>query len=82
MEGVPRPFCTDRLSQYGKTMIDIPLLDDEYRETFLYLLDEINAVDKREEAFILLNTVPEEYLNDVVDYFRALTRIRNLQDLH
>ena len=25
-------------------MIDIPLLDNEYREAFLYLMDEINTV--------------------------------------
>lgn len=25
-------------------MIDIPLLDDDYREAFLYLMDEINTV--------------------------------------
>ena len=42
----------------------------------------IGVKDKREEAFILLNAVPEEYLNNVVDYFRILTGIRNSQDLH
>jgi hypothetical protein len=26
------------------SMIDIPLLDDDYREAFLYLMDEINTV--------------------------------------
>jgi hypothetical protein len=32
----------------------------------------------REEAFILLNAVPEEYLKDVVEYFRILTGLKDI----
>jgi hypothetical protein len=35
----------------------------------------IGVKGRREEAFILLNAIPEEYLHDVVDYFRILTGI-------
>jgi hypothetical protein len=42
----------------------------------------VGVKSEREEAFVLLTAVPEEYLNDVVDYFRILTGIRNSQDLH
>ena len=42
----------------------------------------IGVKDKREEAFILLNAVPEEYLEGVLEYFRILTGIKNLEDLY
>ena len=42
----------------------------------------IGVKDKREEVFILLNAVPEEYLDGVLEYFRILTRIKNLEDLY
>jgi hypothetical protein len=36
---------------------------------------------RREEAFILLNAVPEEYLDDIVEYFRVLTGINRRDGL-
>lgn len=33
--------------------------------------------DKREEAFVLLNAIPEVYLADVVEYFRILTGLKD-----
>jgi hypothetical protein len=32
----------------------------------------IGVKDKREEAFLLLNAIPEIYLPDIVEYFRIL----------
>ena len=32
----------------------------------------IGVKDKREEAFLLLNAIPEVYLPDTVEYFRIL----------
>jgi hypothetical protein len=37
----------------------------------------IGVKGRREEAFILLNAVPEEYLNDVIEYFRILTGLKD-----
>jgi hypothetical protein len=36
----------------------------------------IGVKDKREEAFVLLNAIPEVYLNDIVEYFRILTGLK------
>lgn len=42
----------------------------------------LGVKDKREEAFILLNGVPEEYLPDVVEYFRILNGLKEIKDQH
>jgi hypothetical protein len=42
----------------------------------------IGVKDKRGEAFVLLTAVPEEYLDDIVEYFRILTGIKCLFNLH
>lgn len=39
----------------------------------------IGVKDRREEAFILLNAVPEEYLEGVLEYFRTLTGIIRIE---
>jgi hypothetical protein len=36
----------------------------------------IGVKDKREEAFVLLNAIPEVYLADIVEYFRILTGLK------
>jgi hypothetical protein len=41
----------------------------------------IGVKGRREEAFILLNAVPEEYLDDVVEYFRILTGVKRSDGL-
>jgi hypothetical protein len=41
----------------------------------------IGVKDKREEAFILLNAVPEEYLEGALEYFRILTGIIRIDSL-
>lgn len=42
----------------------------------------IGVKGRRKEVFILLNAIPEEYLDDVVEYFRILTGIESLYELH
>jgi hypothetical protein len=37
----------------------------------------IGVKDQREEAFLLLNAIPEQYLTDIVEYFRILTGLKN-----
>jgi hypothetical protein len=32
---------------------------------------------QREEAFLLLNSIPEVYLPDIVEYFRILTGLKD-----
>jgi hypothetical protein len=41
----------------------------------------VGVRDKREEAFLLFNAVPDEYLGDVVGYFRILTGITRIGGL-
>lgn len=40
----------------------------------------IGVKDQREEAFILLTAVPEEYLPDVVEYFRILNGLKKIEN--
>ncbi|MBI4766612.1 MAG: hypothetical protein HY787_18765 [Deltaproteobacteria bacterium] len=42
----------------------------------------IGVKDQREEAFLLLNAVPEEYLKDIVEYFRILTGLKEIKKRH
>jgi len=39
----------------------------------------IGVKDKREEAFLLLNSIPEIYLPDIVEYFRILTGLKKIE---
>ncbi len=36
----------------------------------------IGVKDQREEAFVLLNAIPEVYLPDIVEYFRILSGLK------
>jgi hypothetical protein len=38
----------------------------------------IGVKDKREEAFLLLNAIPEIYLPDIVEYFRILLGFKKI----
>jgi hypothetical protein len=38
----------------------------------------IGVKDKREEAFLLLNAIPEVYLPDIVEYFRILIGFKEI----
>jgi len=42
----------------------------------------IGVKDKREEAFVLLTAIPEEYLPEVVEYFQILNGLRKLNSYH
>jgi hypothetical protein len=43
------------------------------RKQIIALEEALNGVkDKREEAFLLVNAIPEVYLHDTVEYFRIL----------
>ena len=74
-------------------MFEIPLLDDEYREPFLYLLDQIDLIksysdnnkpwypkdeERLGEAFVLLTATPEEYLSDLVEYLQILNGLKEI----
>ena len=50
-------------------------LGDESKEALMEAL--IGVKDHREEAFVLLNSIPEVYLPDIVDYFRILAGLRD-----
>jgi hypothetical protein len=45
-------------------------IDDKKKEALKQAL--IGVKNQREEAFILLTAIPEEYLPDIVEYFRIL----------
>jgi len=51
-------------------MIDIPLLDDEYREAFLYLMDEINTVMSCLNSKIPWYPRYEERLEEALNVYR------------
>jgi hypothetical protein len=78
-------------------MFEIPLLDDEYREAFLYLLDQIDLIksysdnnkpwdpkdeERLGEAFVLFTAVPEEYLPDIVENLQILNGLKEIHRYH
>jgi hypothetical protein len=53
-------------------------LSEESKGALTEALTGVN--DKREEAFVLLNAIPEVYLPDIVEYFRILTGLKKIEN--
>lgn len=56
------------------------VINDEKKEALKQAL--IGVKDQREEAFILLTAVPEEYLPDMVETLRILIGLKEIDNTH
>jgi hypothetical protein len=52
-------------------------MESESMEALKQALIGVNG--QREEAFLLLNAIPEVYLPDIVEYFRILTGLKKIE---
>jgi hypothetical protein len=63
-------------------MFDIPLLDDDYREAFLYLVDGINIVMSCSDNKEAWYPKDEDKLEQALRVYRRWHLIRSRQERH